>query len=70
MEMFLENIKERFQGTYVKLRRIGTIVVTEINAVSIKIDSESNVFIYRASYDTVMIKVMAVGSSTEILKSY
>ncbi|CAO4366557.1 unnamed protein product [Caenorhabditis nigoni] len=69
MEMFLENIKERFQGTYVKLRRTGTIVVTETNAVSIKIDSESSIVIYRVWYDTVVIKVMAVGSSTETSKT-
>ncbi|PIC47771.1 hypothetical protein B9Z55_007002 [Caenorhabditis nigoni] len=73
IETFLENAKERFQGTYVKLKQADKRKVTDTNAVSIKIDSRSRIVVYESgpfrgfpAISIVMIKVMAVESSEEI----
>ncbi|CAO4366539.1 unnamed protein product [Caenorhabditis nigoni] len=41
IEMFLEEVKERFQGTYVKWRETNTNNFSSIYAVLIKVESES-----------------------------
>ncbi|CAO4366538.1 unnamed protein product [Caenorhabditis nigoni] len=73
IEKFMENVKERFQGTYVELKATNTKTFFNINAVSIKIDSESKIVVYGGKTDywpegisKVEIKVMAVGSSADI----
>ncbi|CAO4366535.1 unnamed protein product [Caenorhabditis nigoni] len=73
--MFLEKDKERFQGTYVTLTEIDESVVTKINAVSVKVDSTSEIVVYgsRDYYGStviskIVIKVISIGSYTEILQ--
>ncbi|PIC47761.1 hypothetical protein B9Z55_006992 [Caenorhabditis nigoni] len=73
IEKFMENVKERFQGTYVELKATNTKTFFNINAVSIKVDSESKIVVYGGKTDywpegisKVVIKVIAVGSSAEI----
>ncbi|ULU07894.1 hypothetical protein L3Y34_019142 [Caenorhabditis briggsae] len=72
IEMFLEKVKERFEGTYLKLEQTDTNTFFDVNAVSIKIDSESKIVVYGGrTYRTfpmaskVVIKVMAIGSFEE-----
>ncbi|CAO4366550.1 unnamed protein product [Caenorhabditis nigoni] len=73
IEMFLEKVKERFQGTYEELKDTDDRKVHKINVVSIDVDSESKIVVYGGKalsgigmYPKVVIKVMAVGSSAEI----
>ncbi|UMM19831.1 hypothetical protein L5515_015272 [Caenorhabditis briggsae] len=75
IEMFLEKVKERFEGTYLKLEQTDTNTFFDVNAVSIKIDSESKIVVYGGrTYRTfpiaskVVIKVMAIGSFEEVLE--
>ncbi|PIC47766.1 hypothetical protein B9Z55_006997 [Caenorhabditis nigoni] len=73
IEMFLRKAKERFQGTYVKLKETAESKVTKINVVSIDVDSESKIFVYggKSEYGPqlvpkIVIEMMPVGSSEEI----
>ncbi|PIC47762.1 hypothetical protein B9Z55_006993 [Caenorhabditis nigoni] len=45
IEMFLRNVKERFQGTYVKWKETNSNNLSAIYAVSIKVDSESSIVV-------------------------
>ncbi|PIC47774.1 hypothetical protein B9Z55_007005 [Caenorhabditis nigoni] len=68
IETFLEKVKERFQGTYVKLKRTDKSISSKINPVSIKIDSVSKIVIHGIPsriWPTVLIKVVAVVASKE-----
>ncbi|CAO4366555.1 unnamed protein product [Caenorhabditis nigoni] len=72
IETFLQKIKERFQGTYLKLEQTDTSTFYDVNAVSIKIDSDTKVVVYGGrTYRTfpmaskVVIEVMAIGSFEE-----
>ncbi|CAO4366540.1 unnamed protein product [Caenorhabditis nigoni] len=67
--IFLEKVKERFQGNYVKWKE------TNAKAVSIKVDSKAKIVVYGYGafdrYDIVLkmvIKVVAVRSSAEKLR--
>ncbi|PIC47759.1 hypothetical protein B9Z55_006991 [Caenorhabditis nigoni] len=73
IKMFLENVKDRFQGTYVELKVTNTNTFFNIDAVSIKMNSESKIVVYGGKTNhwpkmvsKVVIKMMAVGSSSEI----
>ncbi|CAO4366559.1 unnamed protein product [Caenorhabditis nigoni] len=69
IETFLEKVKERFQETYVKLKRTDARRVTKTNPVSIKIDSQSKIVIHGIPsriWATVLIKVVAVVASEEV----
>ncbi|PIC47769.1 hypothetical protein B9Z55_007000 [Caenorhabditis nigoni] len=73
IEMFLEKVKERFQGTYEELKDTDDRKVNKINVVSIGVDSESKIVVYGGKtlfgigmYTNIVIKVMAVRSSAEI----
>ncbi|PIC47770.1 hypothetical protein B9Z55_007001 [Caenorhabditis nigoni] len=73
IEMFLENVKERFQGNYVKLKKTDTKTFFNVKAVSIKIDSESKIVVYGGRpyrlfpmSMKVVIKVMDIESSEEL----
>ncbi|CAO4366553.1 unnamed protein product [Caenorhabditis nigoni] len=75
IEMFLKNVKERFQGTYVKLKKTNAKKFFNVKAVSIKINSESKIVVYGGrTYRQfplslkVLIKVMEIGSSEEIIE--
>ncbi|PIC47775.1 hypothetical protein B9Z55_007006 [Caenorhabditis nigoni] len=73
IETFLESVKERFQGTYVKLEETETKSNPNNNAVSVKIDSESEIVIHgissRWAFPKIVMKVVAVGSSANISKA-
>ncbi|PIC47777.1 hypothetical protein B9Z55_007007 [Caenorhabditis nigoni] len=68
--VLLKKAKERFKGTYVKLKETDRSTFFNIKAVSINIDSESEIVVYinvsRWTGPSVVIKVMTVGSSVEI----
>ncbi|ULT84141.1 hypothetical protein L3Y34_013049 [Caenorhabditis briggsae] len=72
MEMFLENVKIRFQGSLVKSGQTDKSTSTKIKSVSIKIDSVSKIVVYGNTHiqtardSKVLIKVMAVESSEEV----
>ncbi|CAO4366560.1 unnamed protein product [Caenorhabditis nigoni] len=68
--VLLVKAKERFKGTYVKLKETDRSTFFNIKAVSIKIDSESEIVVYPIFFGwtgpSVVIKVVTVGSFAEI----
>ncbi|CAO4366558.1 unnamed protein product [Caenorhabditis nigoni] len=70
VERFVEKVRKRFQETYVKLKEPDESTSFDINAVSIKIDSESEIVVYPIFFGwtgpAVGIKVVTIGSSVEI----
>ncbi|PIC20367.1 hypothetical protein B9Z55_025592 [Caenorhabditis nigoni] len=71
MEVFLENVKERFKGSLIKSEKAQSIF-SKIKSVSIKIDSKSKIVVYGNTHiewardSKVLIKVMAVESSERV----
>ncbi|CAO4366554.1 unnamed protein product [Caenorhabditis nigoni] len=71
--MFLKSVKQRFQGTDVNLKEADKSIFTNMDAVSIKVDSKSEIVVYGGLTDyepglvsKVVIKMMAVGSTAKV----